>query len=140
MSLADVTSPANYWQPLSSQSSGGSVQAAVRRVLATIYPEPYENERRQSPRFPFPYLVQVQPMTGDGESRQGPALVVVGKHLSETGLGFYHPRPLPSRIACVTLENAGQRVSLLLELLWTQFTQHGWYESGGRFLRVVESW
>lgn len=139
MSTTDTPAAPSYWQPLRPASPGNvSVQTAIRRVLADIYPGIGDHDRRQAPRFPFPYLVPLQPMTPDGLSRQGPPLVVVGKQVSEAGLGFYHPKPLPSRVACVTLGAAQESVQLLLELLWTQFTEHGWYESGGRFLRVVE--
>lgn len=137
MSTTDTPSVPSYWQPLCQTSSNMSVQAAVRRVLANLYPGIGDHDRRQTPRFPFPYLVQLQPLAPDGVSRQGPTLVVVGKQVSEAGLGFYHPKPLPTRVASVTLSAAQESVQLLLELLWTQFTEHGWYESGGRFVRVL---
>jgi hypothetical protein len=67
------------------------------------------------------------------------ALVVVGKNLSEEGLGFYHQQPLPYRRAIITLEdNSGRSVSLLIDLSWCRFTRQGWYDSGGRFLEIVE--
>lgn len=138
MSTSETACPSSYWQPLSISSSQNSVQHAVRRVLASFYPGIGDPDRRQFPRFPFPYLVQFQPLTPEGDARLGSPLVVVGKQVSESGLGFYHPKPLPSRIACVTLDHGGASVRLLLEVLWTQFTHHGWYESGGRFLRVMD--
>jgi hypothetical protein len=65
---------------------------------------------------------------------------VVGKDLSERGLGFYHQAPLPYRRAIVTLEDAsGRVVSLLMDLSWCRFTRHGWYDSGGRFLKLIPS-
>jgi hypothetical protein len=66
--------------------------------------------------------------------------VVVGKDLSDRGLGFFHPHPIPHRRAIVTLEDSSQRgVSLLIDLSWCRFTRHGWYDSGGRFLQIVSS-
>ena len=67
-------------------------------------------------------------------------MVVVGRHLSEHGLTFYHPKPLSFRRVIATLETAnGARLAFLLDLSWCRFTRHGWYESGGRFLDTVAS-
>ena len=38
----------------------------------------------------------------------------------------------------VSLDAAdGRSISLAIDLTWCRFTRFGWYESGGRFLRVV---
>jgi len=134
-----ITSRTKYWQPMPSTDieSDNPVTAAIWQVISHVYPEASRTERRHAPRFAFPYLVQIQPVFEDGVSRQGSPIVVVGKQISEIGLGFYHPKPLPSRHGAVLLDVGGTSVSLLIELLWTQFTHHGWYESGGRFIRVL---
>jgi len=142
MNTADtVTSRTKYWQPISSADleCEDPVASAIWQVISHVYPEASRAERRNAPRFAFPYLVQIQPVFEDGVSRQGSPIVVVGKQISEIGLGFYHPKPLPSRHGAVQLDVGGVSVSLLIELLWTQFTHHGWYESGGRFIRVLTS-
>ena len=65
---------------------------------------------------------------------------MVGKHLSERGLGFYHPQPLPYRRMIVSLEGPrGDWFGFLIDLTWCRFTRQGWYESGGRFLESVAS-
>jgi hypothetical protein len=97
-------------------------------------------ERRRQQRFLYPRLVYLSPVTADGQSRVGKTMVVAGKHLSERGLGFYHPAPLPYRWMIASLEKAPDEwLNLLLDVSWCRFSRRGWYESGGRFLRAV-SW
>ena len=114
------------------------IRSQVLGLLGTLYPSGSLAERRGEQRYPYPYLVHLTPVADDGVTPTGEPLVVVGKHLSERGLGFYHPKPLPYRRVIASLENTdGNRLSFLLDLNWCRFTRHGWYESGGRFLRTV---
>ncbi len=115
------------------------VRLQVWGLLSTLYPKQDFMERRNETRYPFPYLVHITPVGADGVTAQGDTVVVVGKHLSEQGLGFYHPKPLPFRRAIASLENNGHWVAFLLDLKWCRFTRQGWYESGGRILESVDS-
>jgi hypothetical protein len=118
--------------------SEDELQSRVRGLLSTLCPQHHLIERRHENRYPFPYLVQLTPVASDGITPQGETVVVVGKHLSRSGLGFYHPRPLPHRRMIAMLETgSGQRLRFLVDLHWCCFTRQGWYESGGRFLRLV---
>ncbi len=112
----------------------------VWAILATLYPKREMNERRRDTRYPFPYLVHLTPVGDDGATPEGEPIVVVGKHLSERGLGFYHPKPLPYRRMIASLQAVnGQWIGFLIDLNWCRFTKQGWYESGGRFLESVLS-
>jgi hypothetical protein len=93
-------------------------------------------ERRRDRRYPFPYPIRLVPVTADGCTPDGDEIVVLGKHLSEHGLDFYHRDPLPHRwvLAIFDAGPAGQ-ITRLMELTWCRFGQHGWYENGGRFLQ-----
>lgn len=114
------------------------VRMRVWSLLGAIYPRGNQVERRGEQRYPYPFLVRLTPVAGDGVTPQGEGVVVVGKHLSERGLGLYHPQPLAHRRMIATLETApGRPVALLIDLTWCRFTRQGWYESGGRFLRSV---
>jgi hypothetical protein len=116
------------------------IRAQVWGLLNALYPQHDLTERRHENRYPFPYLVQLTPVVEDGVTPRGDAVVVVGKHLSERGLGFYHPKPLPHRRMIASLETGGgQWIRFLIDLNWCRFIKQGWYESGGRFLRLVES-
>ncbi len=96
------------------------------------------DERRQDFRYPYPFLVGLTPVDTGGAATAESPVVVVGKNLSERGLGFFHERPLPCRRAIVTLEDeSGYTAGLLIDIAWCRFTSQGWYESGGRFLKVV---
>ncbi len=114
------------------------VRGQVWRLLGALYPPGQGCERRAGRRYPYPYLVYLTPVAADNVTPQGDPIVVVGKHLSEWGFGFYHPKPLPFRRMIATLEATnGVRLGFLIDLTWCRFTRHGWYESGGRFLQAV---
>jgi len=114
------------------------LRAQVWGLLTTMYPRNDLMERRRDNRYPFPCLVHLTPVGPDGVSPQGETVVVVGKHLSEKGLGFFHQQPLPHRRMIATLDSGhGHRMGFLIDLNWCRFTKDGWYESGGRFLQTV---
>lgn len=117
-----------------------AVRAHVRALLSMLYPEGRGAERRRDVRYPFPFLVSLTPLGPHGLAPVGPDLVVAGKHLSERGLGFFHPGPLPHRRVLVTVDGpAGRRLRCVMDVSWCRFTRVGWYESGGRFLEVLSS-
>ena len=129
--------------PDQSHESGGDnadLRTQVWGLLSTLYPKDSLVERRRENRYPFPFLVHLTPVDDDGQPSKTETIVVVGKHLSERGLGFYHPKPLPYRRMIVSLESSGgQWLGFLIDLSWCRFTKQGWYESGGRFIRSVLS-
>lgn len=115
-----------------------SVQTCITGLLNSFQHRSARMERRSDQRFPFPYLLNLTPVDVDGTPVIENNIVVVGKHVSEHGLGFYHNRPLPYRRMIVSFETGGGSwVSLLIDLTWCRFTKQGWYESGGRFLQAV---
>ncbi len=116
------------------------VRSQVWGLLTTLYPHTDLLERRHDNRYPFPCLLHLTPVGEDGVTAEGDTVVVVGKHLSEHGLGFYHREPLPYRRMLVSVEaRRGQWVAFLIDLRWCRFTKGGWYESGGRFLQTALS-
>jgi hypothetical protein len=115
------------------------VRVQVWGLLSTLYPRQEFMEKRKETRYPFPYLVHLTPVAADGVTQEGESVVVVGKHLSERGLGFYHPKPLPHRRVIASLESNGRWYGFLVDLNWCRFTRQGWYESGGKILESVTS-
>ena len=131
----EIDTPAGRLAPIEDD-----VPARVRGLLSAFYSRDRSLDRRRDRRYPFPYLIRLVPVASDGITPAGCAVVVVGKHLSERGLGFFHNEPLAHRRMIATLEGLrGERLSLLVDLNWCRFTGAGWYESGGRFLEVVGS-
>jgi len=117
------------------------VRACVRVLLRGLTCRDRAIDRRGERRYPYPYLVRLTPVAEDGVTPEGDSVVVVGKHLSERGVGFYHSEPLAHRRMIASLETqSGGWLSLLIDLNWCRFTgHHRWYESGGRFLETVET-
>jgi hypothetical protein len=115
------------------------VRRQVWSLLAGMYPGK-AIERRVDQRFPYPHLLYLTPAAVDGLTVLGESVVVVGKHLSERGLGFFHHETLPYRRMVASLESFdGRWTGFLIDLTWCRFTHHGWYDSGGRFLSIVPS-
>ncbi len=114
------------------------VRSQVWALLTTLYPRGDLVERRRDTRYPFPGLLHLTPVGPDGATPRGETVVVVGKHLSASGIGFYHQAPLPYRKMIVSLEaGKGRWVAFLIDLNWCRFIRGGWYESGGRFLQTA---
>ncbi len=114
------------------------IRSGVQSLLASYYPDGLVVERRRERRFPYPHPVHLTPVADDDCTPLAEPIVVIGKHLSEGGLGFFHQQPLACRRALVSLEQAdGRWLGLIIDLTWCRFTRHGWYESGGRFLKAA---
>ena len=76
------------------------VRSQVLGILATFRTTDVVMERRHNERHAFPRLVRLTPVGPDGLSPEGETVVVVGKNLSEEGLGFFHRETLPHRRYC----------------------------------------
>jgi len=114
------------------------IASAVRRLLSAAHPLS-GGQRREHQRVPFPQLLKLEPVDPATLAPQDDPIVVVGKQLSEQGIGFFHRDPLPHRFVAAAFElPGGDALRLLIDVSWCRFTRHGWYESGGRFVRVLE--
>lgn len=138
--MGSASSPA---EPL--WKAGTAVDTEVRKqvrgvISALLYGQDGAAERRRQVRYAFPQPVYLTALGADGITPEGEAMVAVGKDLSENGLGFYHPGPLPSRRMIVSLETGdGQWLAFVIEVHRCRPIRQGWYESGGRFLQPVPS-
>jgi len=139
VSLLDATVP-NGNLPSGGASAEEDVRTRIRTILGGSINNWQLQERRRDQRYPFPHLIYLTPVADDGQVLTGENLVAVGKHLSERGLDFYYQEPLPYRRMVVSLERPdGRFTAFLIDLTWCRFTRHGWYDNGGRFIRVVDS-
>ena len=134
---APLTSSPAAWTPEPSPGADSELLSQVWGLLSALHPKLEIGERRREMRYPFPQLIHLTPVGDDNLTPCGASLTVVGKHISQRGLGFYHPTPLPHRRMIASLECDHGWFSFLVDLNWCRFTRQGWYESGGRFLRAV---
>lgn len=126
--------------PAAPTADDDGVKSLVRLAIANPHPERQYVERRREKRHPYPYPIYLTPVERDGRTPQGKTIVVVGKHISDHGLDFYHREPLPYRRVIASLAcGTGQWIGLLMDLSWCRFCRHGWYDNGGRFLSAVTS-
>ena len=134
-----VCTPTPLFPSVPLTTNAVSLPQRIRTLLGSLPTPNRSGERRREPRFPFPYLIRLTPVDVDGWTPLPTSLVVVGKHISEHGIGFFHPTPLPYRRVVATL-STGDRwttVNVLVDLTWCRFTREGWYDGGGRFLGEV---
>jgi hypothetical protein len=109
-------------------------------VLTSVYPRGRVIERRMDQRYPYPRMFYLTPVGEDGISPEGETAVVIGKFLSERGLGFFYQQPLAHRRMIASLESSEKSwAGFLISITWCRFTRYGWYESGGRFIQAVPS-
>ncbi len=109
------------------------VASLLQRLQTSV-----ENDRRDKSRTAIPQLFNLAPVPGNVPEELAQEMVVIGKDISDRGIGFYHEKPIPYRRGLLSLDLPGAGpVRLEVDLLWCRFTSQGWYESGGRLLRVV---
>ena len=85
------------------------IRAQVLGLLTKLYPRNDVVERRRENRYPFPCFIHLTPVAEDGITPEGETVVVVGKDISEHGLGFYHQAPLPHRRMIASMESSRGR-------------------------------
>ena len=102
--------------------------------------EPQVSERRSRKRVPYPQPFFITPLNRHGESLVAETISVIGHRLSPAGIDFYHREAIPYRhvIASFPVQD-DHWVAFVLHLNWCRFNRFGWYDNGGRFLRMVPS-
>jgi hypothetical protein len=119
---------------------GKNLNQCVFTILGISQPGTSRVERRSEERYPYPKLIYLTPLNKDTPTDAPTKIIVTGKHLSESGLGFYHKTPLPYRRVIASFEQSdGNWLGLIMDITWCRFTKEGWYESGGRFIEIAES-
>ncbi|MCA9238654.1 MAG: hypothetical protein KDA37_00565, partial [Planctomycetales bacterium] len=89
----------------------------------------------------IPYLLRLTPLVSHGREyfseQAGEAITVVGKDISESGMGFYHDSSLPHRFVRLSLDDPQVGAfEIVLQLVRCRFTKIGWYETAGRIVEV----
>jgi len=114
-----------------------SLAEQIESLLSRLNPDVLV-ERRRDERVAIPILFQLTPLDADRQPIESETSVVVGKNISRRGISFFHDRQIPYRWALVTLNFAGLvNFTAEVDVSWCRFAQPGWYESGGRLVRLV---
>lgn len=114
------------------------IRMRVRLAVAHMLPIRTEQERRREHRYPFPYPITMLAADAQGNVIDEKPMFVIGRHLSEKGFDFYSKDPVPHRFLIAQLPvSKEQTVGILMDLNWCRFGQHGWYENGGKFTKVL---
>ena len=102
--------------------------------------EPQVSERRSRKRVPYPQPFFITPLNRHGESLVPETISVIGHRLSPAGIDFYHREAIPYRHVIASFPVQDEHwVAFVLHLNWCRFNRFGWYDNGGRFLRMVPS-
>lgn len=111
------------------------IDQLLSRVQTAVTPE-----RRNTNRAAIPYLLRVTPLDEERQPDHDDATIVVGKNLSRRGISFYHERPISHRRAWIELVQPGLGTFVAeVDITWCRFNKPGWYESGGRLVRSVQT-
>jgi hypothetical protein len=110
----------------------------IEALVAGLHPT-VSIERRRDLRIALPALFRLIPLDATHETIDYEAITVVGRNISRHGLSFYHEQPLPYRRAVICLEHPRlESFAAEIDITWCRFTKPGWYESGGRLIRLVK--
>jgi hypothetical protein len=113
------------------------IMAQQFRALKEALNRPVTFERRRYGRIPLPLLLQVTPLDQAGQPLENLTTIVVGRDISPRGVSFFHQQPLPYRRVIVAFEHPEVgHFTMEVDVSWCQFTEYGWYVSGGRQVRV----
>lgn len=120
---------------------GPDIGSCIRDVLAVSRtPSRRDAERRRESRYPYPYPVQITPLDARSQPIIDQTVTVLGKHLSEHGMDFYHREPIAHRLVIASLPLCERNwLALVMDLTWCRFRGQGLYDNGGRFLSVTNS-
>ena len=98
------------------------------------------HDRRGQQRTQSARLIRLTPLAEDMATPSGPSFFVVEKSLARLGVDFYHQEPITHRYVAVSFEHGQQQCThFVLKLNWCRFLHPGWYDSGGRFIRVLDN-
>ena len=125
-----------------SLSQKDEVAAIVRGYLADLHRLDAVCERRRDERFPFPVVIQLIPVEPENLTPLAEPILVVGKQISVSGLGFYHTHALPYRCYLVSIRQDGDQSTesqLVFRSKWCRFVGAALYECGGQFIKIAPS-
>lgn len=134
----DLMTSATLTEYISSpRTNPTTVSDVVEHVLMLEREGLYGNEQRGADRYPCSRLVELTPFNPSTNEVSGETITIPSRNLSLNGLGFYHTEPLAARYGLVQLNPDSDQPLLMMKLIWCRFLKPGWYDNGGRFMRVA---
>jgi hypothetical protein len=117
-----------------------SVEGLVRQLMASWQKTSPFQQRRRWHRTVFSKRMVLIPLDEATEEPVDDARFVTGKDISLHGISFVHQRTLPYVKVALGLEMpGGVSAQVVTHLKWCRFTRQGVYQSGGQFLRQMET-
>ena len=114
------------------------IREISEQLAQSVRPVWGDRGRRSQERVPFPRLVECNALEDDGMTLNGDRFYVVGKNLAPLGFDFFHQAPIPNRYAIVTMPLGQHLITFQIKISWCRFLKPGWYDSGGRFVKVLD--
>ncbi len=116
------------------------LEALFDSVVASWHNSRQILQARRWHRIAYPRPIGLTPLDAATLHPAGPTCVVQGRDLSVGGLSFSHRSTLACRLAAVTLWlNEHDCETVAVRLTWCRFTAQGVYQSGGSYLRRLET-
>ncbi len=117
-----------------------TVASTVEVNIASWTASSHIVERRGSHRVGYRQPLLVTPLDDQTGEPNAPAMIVVGRDISLSGLSFTHRDPLSCRTVGCTFKPLDEEKleSVIVRLTWCRFTRQRLYQSGGKFLQIVE--
>lgn len=116
------------------------VTRLVASLVAAWYDAPLVHQQRGEHRVSYDHPLALTPLDDKTEECIGQPTIVTGRNLSLEGISFSHREPMPFRKIALTFALPdGEVESMVTRLRWCRFTRDGLYQSGGTFLRTIES-
>ena len=118
-----------------------SIEKGVQQALEAHGEQPPKvAERRGSRRRPYPHPFFLTPLSRASVPDTTSTFSVIGHRLSTGGIDFYHREAIPYRHVVASFPvHDDEWVAFVLHLSWCRFNRFGWYDNGGKFLRMVPS-
>lgn len=114
------------------------IESAAKEVAVHNQCQWNQPEMRSSERTPYPNLIGLTPLKNESLREMGEPFYVVGKRIGLGGIDFFHNDKIEFHYALASFErNDDEHAHFVLKITRCKFRRPGWYESGGRFVKLV---
>lgn len=112
------------------------VEGVIRRAIAGKQPIDRRLDRRRDARYAYPYPLMLLPLDAAIRGERDRQIAAIGKHLTIHGIDFYTTSPVAAKEVLCQFHSSSGDYALVIELNWCRHNIQGWFENGGKFLRV----